>query len=202
MQFACDYLARVGFSYILGTHRHQPTDEDSQASIDEARLLDHDFVANQLLSRSPTQNPYGDGVKWLVDITWVDRVPALKTWAGQVTLARIIKKSQRILPTSGERDLFKMSETLQGTSGIDGLVCPDTLDVGFSTNALLIPTLQRPAIELLAIIGLETVPLISFAKDKCGFIHDQKVWRFPVESRTGGYFKRWGLLTQEDILRD
>jgi hypothetical protein len=50
----------------------------------------------------------------------------------------------------------------------------------------------RPAVELLAVVGLEAVPLVSFGPRLCGFVHDGQLWRFEVEGRSGGYAYRWG----------
>jgi hypothetical protein len=54
----------------------------------------------------------------------------------------------------------------------------------------------RPAVELLAIVGLEVVPLVSFGPHQCGFLDGGNVWRFEVEERAGGYFRRWGTSTR------
>ncbi len=54
----------------------------------------------------------------------------------------------------------------------------------------------RPGVELLTIVGLESVPLVSFGARDCGFVHGGRVWKFAVENREGGYFKRWGELRE------
>jgi hypothetical protein len=58
----------------------------------------------------------------------------------------------------------------------------------------------RPGVELLAIFGLETVPLVSFGPRSCGFVHGGRLWRFSVEARDGGYAFRWGGLREEAMM--
>ena len=60
-----------------------------------------------------------------------------------------------------------------------------SIDIGFSPSRLGMDIQCRPAVELLAIVGLETVPLVSFGPRDCGFLHGGCVWRFTVEQREG-----------------
>lgn len=98
-------------------------------------------------------------------------------------------------------DLFAIEIALAGTSGIDPRTAVDPIDAGFSLHATDTLVYQRAALELLAIIGLQQVPLISFGSRWCGFLHGGRVWHFRIEMRAGGYYARWGDL-QEIPLRD
>lgn len=178
---ACEYLAQVGFDALLGEVARP------------ARRSDHRRVYERLLAKEPSpMSNNREGALWLVPITWPDRVPGLKCWAGQVTLPKIIAKLQAAVRTQPDGDLFELRAPIKGASGIDALSCPSAIDVGFSVNALGMAVVQRPAMEMLAIYGLETLPLVSFAAHECGFIHDGFIWRFPVEGRGDGHYRRWG----------
>lgn len=196
---ACEYLSRVGFDALLGTATPS-ADEDDAEAVEAARLADHRRVCNRLLSVPAKPLVGREGVSWLGQITWVDRVPGLKTWAGQVTLPKLISKLQDAIRKPSPDDLFEFRCPLKGATGIDALSCQNAIDIGFSPNALDMPVVQRPAMELLAIYGLETLPLLSFASRVCGFVHDGKLWRFPVEERDGGYYHRWGTVTEVRLL--
>jgi hypothetical protein len=188
---ACEYLSRVGFDALLGAAT-PPTEEDDPEAVEVARRADHRRVCDRLLSLPAKALVGREGVSWLGQITWVDRVPGLKTWAGQVTLPKLITKLQDAVCKHSPADLFEFRCPMKGASGIDALSCQNAIDIGFSPNALDMPVVQRPAMELLAIYGLETLPLLSFANRVCGFVHDGRLWRFRVEDRDGGYYHRWG----------
>jgi len=192
---ACDYLAQVGLSAMLD-RVGGPTDfdEDDQESIERASLADSAKVRELLLSREPTEWQNQAGCSWLVPVTWPDRVPGLVTWSGQQSLAKLVKKYQVALAKSGVGDVLDASIPLTGSSGIDPGAAIDSVDAGFSLNAVGLQVQTRIGMELLAIIGLECVPIISFGKRLCGFIHENKVWQFRIERRTGGYYHRWGEL--------
>lgn len=192
-----DYLARIGFDSILdgAGARHAARDEDDPASIEAARLADHAAVRAILLRAEAKSSPHHDGCAWLRLITWPDRVPGLKTWAGQQTLAKIIRGAQNAIEQSPEGDLFALRAPVKGASGLDALTAQDSLDIGFSPNVLDMAVISRPAVELLAIYGLETLPLVSYGPRECGFYHDGQLWRFRVASRNGkNYYHRWGQL--------
>lgn len=234
---AAEYLARVGFDHLLMTRLGGPTvpewvDEDDQAGVDAAaeiaRLADHERVRQMLIDPDAKPMPRaGDltGARWLMVLTWPDRIPSLKPWAGRSTLPQIITQRRTALsrrfpdelagridllswssiprPEAAKRVKAKVSgappvppvEDMregQGHSGIDALCCQGALDLGFSPDALDLRVAYRPALELLAIIGIETVPLVSYGPRECGFLHDGRAWRFAVEERDGGYRYRWG----------
>jgi hypothetical protein len=176
--YPCDYLAKVGYDY----------------------LSERGDVREQLLATKP-QPRKGDlnGARWLRLITWPDRVPGLKTWAGRANLPGIISGHQQRLRESTESDPIKARGWIvtakgQGPSGIDPLVCQDPRDIGFSPSEADISIECRPGVELLAILGLELMPLISFAPRICGFVHGVRLWQFQIEERSGGYSFRWDQL--------
>lgn len=222
---ACEYLARVGYDLILaeiGRTDPEWADEDDQAAVDaaaeDARLADMERVRQRLIDTEDRPMPRAadlNGARWMGRvITWPDRVPGLKTWAGLLTLPKIIEQRRTALRRSPERtDLLtwrtfpavmepgkkdRDAEAAEGTgqSGLDALTCQDAIDVGFSPNVLGIAVAYRPGLELLAVVGLESLPLVSYGPRECGFVHGGAAWRFKVEPRDGGYLYRWGQLKQ------
>lgn len=196
---ACEYLARIGFDAMIETCT-PAADEDDPDSIEAARLADHAIVRGKILGTKATPLAGRDGAKWIVEINWPDRIPGLKSWTGQMTLPKLIRRLQDLLRTSDEPDLFAVSVPAVGVSGIDALSCVDALDAGFSVSRLEMPVFQRPALELLAILGLQQLPLISFAPRVCGFLHDGQVWKMPLHARDGGYYFRFGDLTPVEFV--
>jgi hypothetical protein len=208
----CEYLARVGFDALLSRAGGPTTpvwvDEDDDAAVRAAeataRLADHARIRKLLLSVKPSPRD-GDlvGARWIAGgVTWPDRVPGLKTWGGQQTLPKIIAGCQKLIARATETDLFALRAFREGSPGFDAPTCQNSIDIGFVPGQLDIPVECRPAVELLAIVGLETLPLVSFGARTCGFLHDGRIWRFEVEDRTGGYLKRWGSLAEVPLLLD
>ena len=191
--YAAEYLARIGFDSLVGA-RTQPRDEDDPASEREAEAIDHRRVADMLRAASVPKDDSHGNVTWLKRITWPSRMPGLKTWAGNQTLAKVIYARVKLLGSQPIDDLLTFGAPMKGASGIDGLTCPDAIDIGFSPHDLGMEVMSRPGLELLAIVGLESVPLVSWDLRVCGFLHDGRVWQFDVETRSGGYYHRWGTL--------
>lgn len=204
---AAEYLSRVGFDWLVEHRLGGPTQPDTHddmtraeeaEAVAAARLIDHARVREALLSEPPSPiHADRNGAKWLARLTWPDRVPGLKTWGGQSTLAKIIAAHQRRLKADDTPDLFAVrgvyrTAKSEGPSGIDPRPAQDSRDVGFSLAQLGMDIGCWPAVELLAVLGLESVPLVSFGPRECGFIHAGRVWRFDVEERAGGYAFRWG----------
>lgn len=198
---ACDYLARVGFTKILAelggpTLPSWAYDDDMDAiaaSREAARLNDCQRVRERI-TESKVIARSGDlvGAKWLDRvITWPDRVPNLVTWSGNQKLAKIIDERAKLLANSAEVDPLLVCAKFKGASGLDSLTAGVAIDIGFSPAPLGIETSCRPGVELLAIIGLESLPLVSFAQRLCGFIHDGQVWCMKITPRDGGYYYRW-----------
>lgn len=163
-----DTLARIGLDHLGG-------EESARAAI-----------------MHPVE-PDGDrlGVKWCRRITWPDRLPGLVTWGGQQSLAKLIRERQKAVKAANAGPLIDITAPMKGVSGLDNLAAGDPLDIGFNPASLGIPIIQRPAAELLAIVGLETVPLVSFSRRVVGIIHDGVIWKMKVQPRGNyGYF-RW-----------
>ena len=173
----CEYLARIGYDALL-TQLGDGPDNDQ-------RILD-------LMRSGEAKEPAGgNGCHWLGRaIDWPNRIPNLKTWAGNMTLAKIVKS--RVKALRNATDPFAFEAAINGVTGLDFVSANiDAINVGFSAARLGMPIIQRPGVELLAIIGLNDLPLISFGHRDCGFIYDGKIWRFAIEFRNGGYLARW-----------
>ncbi len=170
-----EYLARVGFDDLaLGA-----PDEHRAQRVRAGLLQSAEAIPDVL------------GVRWVRRITWPDRVRGLVPWAGQQSLSRIISARQKLLrAVSDDADLFQVKAPIVGASGLDPWSAPISMETGFSTSKLGMAIMCRPAIELLAIVGLESVPLVSFSWRDVGFVHAGDVWRFDVEKRDGSY-SRW-----------
>lgn len=204
----CEVLARIGYDAVLsGIGGPTPTcfdDETPGGGVvreSDAAAHDHARVLAHLLAADKPEPRSGDlsGTKWLGRvISWPDRVPGLKTWAGNATLCGIIAGHlKRLASADFAGDLFTVRGVIrtvkgEGPSGLDSPTCQNAIDIGFSPSKLGMEIECRPALELLAVVGLESAPLVSFDARVCGFVHAGKVWRFDVQDRDGGYFKRWG----------
>jgi hypothetical protein len=134
-------------------------------------------------------------------ITWPDRLPGLVTWSGQQSLKKIVAR-WALLAAKCTGDIYEFTAAETGVTGIDPATAVTTLDVGFSLNALKIPIVQRVGLELLAIIGLESLPLVSWPRERkharsCGLIHDGICYRLVVEHREG-YYYRWTMMVRGD----
>lgn len=198
--YPVEHLARVGFA-LLCPALSPPEDEDDPASVAAALAVDHRRVADILRDSHAEGNANYAGVKWLGRlISWPDRLPDLVTWTGQMSLAKIVKARVKMLGDGPIGDLYAYQAAAKGTTGLDGATCQDALDAGFSAATLDLAVVQRPALELLAILGLESCPLVSFGKRDAGYLWDEfgdgrhALYRFTVEARDGGYYHRWGPL--------
>jgi hypothetical protein len=209
----CDYLARVGYG-LLVPHPAEPdmggddpdwvADNDPEryaAAVVTALRKDHESVMVRLRDSEAEPVHHYVGARWLGTlITWPDRMPCLKTWAGQMTLPGIIKKSRAAIRGHTDEDPFAFSAPLKGVTGFDPLPAQSALDIGFNPARLDMPIFQRPAVELLAVYGLESLPLVSFGRRDCGFVHGGRLWRFAVEERDG-WLHRWGMMRDDTAAR-
>lgn len=194
---ACELLAAIGMQH-LAQQVHSERDSDD-AHANEWPPADHHAAKLELL-KPAKKAVIGDGVTWGERrISWPDRVPGLVTWTGQQTLASGIRALQGGLrDAAGDgrvnsgADIFEVQAPMTGGLGVDPTTTLDAADVGFSTTAQKMPVMRRVGIELLAVLGLETVPLVSFGWRECGFIFRGRMWTFSVEPRAGGYYYRWG----------
>lgn len=167
-----ELLANIGYRYLTRSN--------------EAAL---EFLLSPVIAR-----PDYHGVQWGgKNITWPDRVPDLKTWSGQMKLSTLIKKYQAALQGyDPSTSLLEFQVPLVGASGMDPAAAQDAIDVGFSLNKAGMPVMQYPGRELLAIVGLETVPIVSLGRRKVGVIYGGKIWRWKIFKRAGGYLSKWG----------
>ena len=191
-----DFLAAIGYWHVLGDDFTHVANEDDEGEWEAARATDHRLVRSRLTADQPKPRANKDGAVWGPwSIKWPDRVPGLKTWAGNMTLPKLIAKLQAALTpaalAAAGDDLAKVAVPLKGVSGLDRAAAGSSLDIGFSPSELDIPVVQRPAVELLAIIGLNTLPLVSWDTRECGWIYDGRIWRMTVEHRAE-YYYRWG----------
>lgn len=198
-ELACEYLARVGFLHLLLDYEEPCIEEGDESAIAEALRARHSYVLRKLIASTPEPIPNSQGLRWIVRVTWPDRVPGLVTWSGQQSLSKIIVKNQvQLRKQKPGCNLYELRTYCETSSGIDARACPNSIDLGFNPRRHGILIEQRPAMELLAIVGLETLPLLSFGFRRCGFLHDGKAWMFEVETRDGGYYHRWGQVKGQD----
>jgi hypothetical protein len=176
VRLAVDHLAQIGLAALGGDHAE----------------------AAQALRMRVEAVPGAMGVRWMRPITWPDRVPGLVTWSGKQTLPRLICDAQAALRAARTPDLIEARAARKGVSGLDPSVCHSALDVGFSLAVQGIPVVQRPGVELLAIVGLETVPLVSFERRVCGYLYEGRIWRFSVERRGEHGYHQWGSVALDD----
>lgn len=80
---------------------------------------------------------------------------------------------------------------MSGASGIDGRAASTALEDGFSKNELGIATVTRIGVEMLAAIGIETVPLIVYPDGRIGYDAQEPRYVFRIEPRNE-YYGRWG----------
>lgn len=170
---ACEYLANVGLLHLGGPDRNQITARE--------KLLE--------LSEANDRRTLIAGVR----VTWHDRVPGLVTWAGQQTLPKLVRRMLKDLESMKGESLMDMSAVSPGGgAGIDPMSTVNADVAGFSPAAQNISIRYYPARELLAMVGLESVPVVSYRWRECGFLHDGRLWRFEVRQRVGGYYFVWG----------
>ena len=179
----CEHLAQIGFAKLL----HSPI-ESAARICQSATTADHLLVLERMLESAPKPCPFGEGVYWITRIDWPDRMPHLQTWTGQVTLPKLIKKYQSALR---EHVKQREKERVIERRELDAAAAPDPVDAGFSLHQTGMLVYQRIAVELLAIIGLQQVPLVSYGIRWCGFLHAGRAWQFRIEMRSGGYYSRW-----------
>ena len=197
----CEWFSEIGFAAILDRLGRAAPDadwseeggtyEDREAFLG-ARRLDHQRVANWLREAVVTPIRHRNGViMGDVRIMWPDRVPRLKTWAGRQSLVQIIRQRQQALPDEVP-DVLACEAAISGASGIDRGSATTSLEDGFSVDAVGMKRVTRIGMELLAIVGLETLPITvhpdgrSLSYEAAG-----SRWIFAVEARNK-YFSRWG----------
>ncbi|ADG70106.1 hypothetical protein Plim_4299 (plasmid) [Planctopirus limnophila DSM 3776] len=181
MQNACEFLADVGYEFLL-------------SRCEQGRIV------QDLIDAKVTPWPNRSGCKWIIPITWPDRVPGLVTWTGQMTLPKIINGMIDALKKAKDvEDIRAFQAPMTGATGFDLRTAIEPLDAGFSLDKLGMPIMRRVGLELLGIIGLQTLPLVSLGGRKAGVIYRGKMYQFPVLPRSGGYYHKWGNVTEMEI---
>lgn len=141
-----EYLAMIGFEWLSSHTPVYDDGDDYEAAQRAAACCDHEAVREQLLDDKPQAIQHFHGCRWGQRlITWPDRMPDLKTWAGQATLPKTISKLQTALRSAEwTGDLYTATVAFKGASGLDAASCPDAIDCGFSPNKLDVEIWQRP----------------------------------------------------------
>lgn len=198
----CDWFAQVGFFRVLDyIGRAQPEMDWAAEGAHPwhheqylaARLRDHQRVADWLrdaavepLYNDRNQVDYGG-----LTITWPARIPQLRPWSGQQTLLTLIRTRQSAIPAE-VTDIMAPEGAINGASGIDPDVATDAIDDGFSVNALNMLRVTRVCVELLAMIGVDQVPITIYPDGRLGYQAHGDQWAFRCEVRDSRYYKRWG----------
>lgn len=198
-----EYFAQIGFFRILdmigrSDPEHDWSEDGGYESDHEkylaARRLDQQRVADWLREADikPITNRNGVAIGG-IRCMWVDRVPALKTWAGQQTLAGIAKRRQKALPKKVD-DVLACEAPIKGSSGLYRPCATTALEDGFSVDALDMERVTPVGMELLAIIGLEQLPVVVYPDGLIGYDaqaeFDKVRFVFRVEDRSD-YYGRW-----------
>ncbi|MBV8091948.1 MAG: hypothetical protein JO110_01690, partial [Acetobacteraceae bacterium] len=167
-------------------------DEDDREKFLAARRVDHQRVADWLREAEVTAIPNRHGCEiGGVRIMWADRVPALKVWAGQQTLAKLVKQRQKALPKKVE-DVLACESPISGSSGLYKPCATTALEDGFSIDAAGMQRLTLVGMELLAILGLETLAITVYPDGALGYDADGSRWTFRIEDRND-YYGRWSM---------
>lgn len=199
----CDYFAKVGYEIILNRIGHtQPfgqigdPDEGFDAAAFRAARFDENIRVATELGEAKISKLFGRRGIFIGShaVRWPDRIPSLVTWAGRQTLENIaLSRQDAVGPmTLGVGPLSEYIAQLGGASGFDGSFAPTQLEVGFDvTNAHQMTMGVRIYIELLAIIGLETIPITIYPDGRSfGYEAGGRKWKFAMEPR-GDYYGRW-----------
>lgn len=212
-----EYFAQVGFRWVL--ERIGPTepvqdwsdeggDDGDRQEYLAARRRDHQRVADWLRDAEvkPIANRNGCDIGD-VRVMWPDRVPSLKVWSGQQTLAKIVKQRQQALPKE-VADVLACEAAISGSSGLYKPCATTALEDGFSVDALGIRRVTLVGMELLAIIGLETLPITVYPDRSIGYdaaegpaesVTKACRYLFRVEDRND-YYGRWSTAERERVM--
>lgn len=134
-------------------------------------------------------------------IDWPDRIPGMKTWAGQQSLAKLVADRVKALRGLSDADPFAFEAACGGSSGMD----PRNIDAateGFGPDALGISVLWRPAVELLAVIGAELLPILVLPDGMSFAWYDDLAgcWMRFERVRRNEYYGRWSMATPYESL--
>jgi len=195
-----EYFAQIGYRWLLDKiGRSEPDHDwsedgggyDDREKFLAARRLDHQRVADWLREAEvkPIPNRHGCEIGG-VRIMWADRVPTLKVWAGQQTLAKLVKQRQKALPKKVE-DVLACEAPISGSSGLYKPCATTALEDGFSADAVGMDRVTLVGMELLAVIGLEALAVTVYPDGTVGYDTDESRWKFRIEDRND-YYGRWG----------
>lgn len=138
-----------------------------------------------------------------VRIDWHLALPELKVWAGKANMLTVTSRRLAALwecEPDGSR-LLDWTVPLKTASGLDARIQTDPIDVGFSLAALGMKIMTFAAAELLAIIGLQTSPIVRWSKENYGYADATgQWWRFRVLDRSDGYHRKFTM--SERVLDD
>lgn len=88
---------------------------------------------------------------------WLDKEGAgrLKTWAGQQSVLKIARSMQQELPTALDEQMLDDGKVTMAPYYFDSRRFAHALDAGFSLDEQQMEVVAYPAVELLALIGLQ-----------------------------------------------
>lgn len=195
-----EFFAQIGFRWVLEKiGQSEPVQDWSEEGGNDsdrqeylaARRRDHQRVADWLREAEvrPIPNRNGADIGG-VRVMWPDRVPALKVWAGKQTLAKIVAQRQKALPKE-VGDVLTAEAGIGGSSGLYKPCATTALEDGFSVDAAGMKRVTRIGMELLAIIGLETIPVTVHPDGFLSYEAGESRWLFRIEDRND-YYGRWG----------
>ncbi len=196
----CEWFAQLGFFVVLEKiGRSEPEEDWSEEGGDEtdrrkfleARRADHERIAAWLKEAQISPIAHRDGADvGGIRLMWPDRVPALKVWSGRQTLAGLAKQRRNAL-AKNVSDVFSFEVGIKGASGLDKGTASTPREDGFSCDALGMERVTRVGMELLAMIGLETVPITVYPDGSLEYEAGGSRWRFCIEDRNQ-YYGRFG----------
>lgn len=135
------------------------------AEVDPASVVIAGLREAEIITKHSTAGKAGSlaiGSPYGVWINWWRRRRGLKTWFGRQAALAVVPSLRDSLPDAGS-DLLREQRFLpkdragksQSPLGWDCWLTVDSRDIGFSPNVLGMSVAVRPAVELLAIIGLQ-----------------------------------------------
>lgn len=217
------HFALTAYDYIVAGMAGHPADEAMDADPDLLRRTRDAYVLAALANneapkkvkrRKSEEDTKEDPVTLCgVAISWPVELPRLKVWAGQMSLATIIAPRLAAVRSAAAHEFIltqslfdfcagmrdEKTNTPIGAAGLDPRGIVDAIDAGFSPTSLGMAVAQWPAVDLLAIIGLQLAPITRIAWDEYGYAasagpwDNKDAWRFKIGARAGGYLRAFGL---------
>lgn len=197
-----EWFAELGWHHILSLiGQNDPVDDWSEDGGTQehhdlwlkARAADAKRVRDWMLAQEIGPIAHSDGVRiGHFFARWPDRIPGLKTWSGNQSLPKIMRKYQSALAALGDVDLMACTAPIGGASGMDRGTAVTALDLGFSAYATGMDVETRIGMEMLAVVGLEIAPITVFPDSSFVYGAGGKMWRFRREERNH-YYGRWAM---------